>query len=229
MGPSGQLARLLARHFTVFTYDRRGRGDSGDTAPYAVEREIEDIAALLDEAGGQAFVWGISSGAALALWRRPRQCGIRKLALYEAPFIVDGSRATTEDDWRRIDEAVATHRRSDAVRLFLEMVGVPRFVRAVMRLMPVGSKLRAMAHTLPYDGAIVRDHQRGQPLQAGRWAAVTVPVLVTDGGKSPAWMRHANRSLAAALQNAQYHTLAGQTHLLQPKVHAPVLVAFFRA
>src|SRR6202521_802997 len=104
MGQSGQLAELLAQHFTVFTHDRRGRGASGDTAPYAVEREVEDIAALLGEAGGAAFVWGTSSGAALALEAANRLAGIEKLALYEAPFIVDDGRSTTQDQWVRIGE-----------------------------------------------------------------------------------------------------------------------------
>jgi pimeloyl-ACP methyl ester carboxylesterase len=227
-GESGELAELLAQHFTVFTYDRRGRGDSGDTAPYSVEREVEDIAALLGEAGGAAFVWGLSSGAILALEAANRLSGIKKLALYEAPFIVDDSRSTTEDDWVRIDEAVAADRRSDAVKFFLKAVGVPGFVIAVMRLMPVWSKLKAVAHTLPYDGAIVRDNQRGKPLPASRWASLTVPALVMDGGKSPAWMRHANRSLATVLPNAEYRTLEGQTHMLKPKAHAPMLVEFFK-
>ncbi len=228
MGQSGQLAELLARHFTVFTYDRRGRGGSGDTAPYAVEREVEDIAALLSEAGGAAFVWGMSSGAVLALEAANRLSGIKKLALYEAPFIMDDSRSTTEDDWVRIGEAVAADRRSDAVKLFLKSVGVPAFFIALMSLMPMWSKLKAIAHTLPYDGAIVRENQRGKPLPANRWASVTVPALVMDGGKSPAWMRHANRSLASVLPNAQYCTLEGQTHMLKPKAHTPMLVEFFR-
>jgi pimeloyl-ACP methyl ester carboxylesterase len=228
MGQGGQLAELLAQHFTVFTYDRRGRGDSGDTAPYAVEREVEDIAALLSEAGGAAFVWGMSSGAVLALEAANRLSGIKKLALYEAPFIVDDSRSTTEDDWIRIGEAVALDRRNDAVKLFLKSVGVPGLFIAVMQLMPVWSELKAVAHTLPYDGAIVRDNQRGNPLPASRWASVTVPTLVVDGGKSPAWMRHANRSLATVLPNAQYRTLGGQTHMLKPKAHAPLLVEFFK-
>src|SRR5713226_2092996 len=129
MGQSAQLAQLLAPHFTVFTYDRRGRGESRDTAPYAVEREVEDIAALLGEAGGAAFVWGMSSGAVLALEAAIRLRGIKKLALYEAPFIVDDTRPTTEDDWDRISAAVAADRRSDAVKLFLKSVGVPGFVR----------------------------------------------------------------------------------------------------
>jgi pimeloyl-ACP methyl ester carboxylesterase len=229
MGQSGQLAELLAQHFTVFTYDRRGRGASGDTAPYAVEREVEDIAALLGEAGGAAFVWGTSSGAALALEAANRLSGIRKLALYEAPFIVDDTRPTTENGWDRISGAVAVDRRSEAVKLFLKLVGVPGFVRLLMPLMiPVWSKLKAVAHTLPYDGAIVRDNQRGKPLSAGRWASVTIPVLVMDGGNSPVWMRHANRALASVLPHAQCRTLVGQTHMLKPKAHAPILVEFFK-
>src|SRR5438093_12458198 len=116
-----KLAPRLARDFTVFMYDRRGRGDSGDTAPYAVEREVEDLEALVNEAGGAAFVWCTSSGAALALEATSRLSGIKKLALYEAPFIVDDSRPTTEDDWVRINEAVAAGRRSEAVTLFLKV------------------------------------------------------------------------------------------------------------
>jgi pimeloyl-ACP methyl ester carboxylesterase len=228
MGQSGQLAELLAEHFTVFTYDRRGRGGSGDTTPYAVEREVEDIAALLSEAGGAAFVWGTSSGAVLALEAANRLSGIKKLALYEAPLIVDDCRSMTADDWVRIGAAVAADRRSDAVKLFLKLVGVPGFFIALMRLLPMWSKLKAVAHTLPYDGAIVKENQRGQPLPASQWASVTVPTLVMDGGKSPVWMRHANRSLASILPNAQYRTLEGQTHMLKPKVHAPMVVEFFK-
>jgi pimeloyl-ACP methyl ester carboxylesterase len=229
MGQSGQLAELLAPHFTVFTYDRRGRGASGDTLPYAVEREVEDIAALLSEAGASAFVWGTSSGAVLALEAANCLSGIKKLALYEAPFIVDDTRPTTEDGWDRISGAVAADRRSDAVKLFLKLVGVPGFVRALMPLMiPMWLKLKAVAHTLPYDGAIVRDSQRGKPLPANRWASVTIPALVMDGGNSPAWMRHANRSLASVLPNARYQTLQGQTHMLKPKAHTPILVKFFK-
>jgi pimeloyl-ACP methyl ester carboxylesterase len=228
MGESGQMAALLAPYFTVFTYDRRGRGGSSDTSPYAVEREIEDIAALLSEAGSAAFLWGMSSGAVLALEATNRLPGIKKVALYEAPFIVDDSRSTIEADWVRIGDAVTADRRSDAVKLFLKSVGAPAFFIVLMRLMPMWSKLKAVAHTLPYDGAIVRDNQRGKALPANRWAFVTVPTLVMDGGKSPAWMRRANQSLAASLANAQYRTLEGQTHMLKPKAHAPMLVEFFK-
>src|ERR1700730_9852903 len=141
LGQSGHLARLLAPHFAVFTYDRRGRGESGDTAPYAVEREIEDIAALLSEAGETAFLWGMSSGAVPALEAAGRLPGLKKVAVYEARFIVDASRSTTEEAWIRIGEAVAAGRRAAAVTLFLQAVEVPRLFTALMRLSPVWSKL----------------------------------------------------------------------------------------
>ena len=227
MGQAGQLAELLAPYFTVITYDRRGRGASGDLAPYAVDREIEDIAALLNEAGGAACLWGMSSGAVLALEAARRLTGIKKLALYEAPLIVDESRSPTENQWAQISEAVATGRRGDAVAVFLEMVGVPRLFVGLMRLSPTWSKLKAIAHTLPYDGALVQDHQMGRPLSAERWALVTAPTLVMDGGRSPRWMRNGNRALASVLRNAQYRTLDGQTHMLRPKAHTPALVEFF--
>jgi pimeloyl-ACP methyl ester carboxylesterase len=227
LGQSGQLAKLLAAHFTVITYDRRGRGESGDTAPYAVEREVEDIAALLREAGGSAYLWGMSSGAVLALEAARRLNGIKKLALYEAPLIVDDSRSTTEAQWAHIRAAAAAGRRSAAVTGFLQMVGVPRVFIALMRLSPIWSKLKAIAHTLPYDVAIVQDYQRGKPLPPQRWGLVTVPTLVTDGGKSPQWMRRGNHALSRALPNAQYRTLGGQTHMLNPQTHAPTLVEFF--
>ncbi|HEY0800867.1 MAG TPA: alpha/beta hydrolase [Steroidobacteraceae bacterium] len=230
MGQSGKLAELLEPHFTVFTYDRRGRGASGDTAPYSVEREVEDLAALVIEAGGNAYVWGMSSGGALALEAARRLSGIRKLGLYEVPFIVDNTRSSTEGDWERIGAAIAAGRRSEGVKLFLKSVGVPGFFRLLMPLMrPVWRKLKAVAHTLPYDGAIVSDNQRGKPLPADRWACVSAATLVMDGGKSPAWMRNGNQALAAILPNAQHRTLQGQTHLLKPKAHLPALVEFFRS
>ena len=228
LGPSRPLAKLLAQHFTVFTYDRRGRGDSGDTAPYAVEREVEDIEALINEAGGAAFAWGVSSGAALVLEATNRLTSIKKVALYEAPFIVDDSRPATTDDWVRIKEAVRANRRNDAVKFFLKAVGLPAFFIALMRLMPVWSKLKAVAHTLPYDGALVQDNQRGKPLPTNRWTCVTVPTLVMDGGKSPGWIRQANRSLATVLPNAKHCTLDGQTHMVNAPAHAPTLVEFFK-
>jgi len=226
-GPMAKLVPLLTPHFTVFTYDRRGRGDSGDTKPYAVEREVEDIDALIKEAGGSAFVYGVSSGAALALEAANSGLAIERLVLYEAPFIVDDARSPIPEDFlTRLNDLVAKDRRGDAVRLFMKLVGMPAIMVWLMRFMPAWSKLRAVAHTLPNDITIVKDYQRGEPLPAAHWASVTVPTLVVDGGKSPVWMRHGMQELAEVLPNAEYRTLEGQTHMLKPKAIAPVLTEF---
>jgi pimeloyl-ACP methyl ester carboxylesterase len=229
-GPSGPVAELLQERFTVFTYDRRGRGESGNTAPYAVEREIEDVAALLAEAGGSAMLLGVSSGAVLALEAASRLPGVTRLALYEAPLIVDDTHAPLPANFlTRLNEAVASDRRSDAVRMFLTLVGVPGFGIAIMRLMPVWKKLTAVAHTLPYDITIVEPHQHGKPVTAERWSRATIPTLAIDGGKSPAYMRNGMRALAGVLPNATYRTLPGQTHMVNAKVVVPVVTEFFSA
>lgn len=229
-GPSQPMAAALADHFTVFTYDRRGRGDSGDTSPYDVQREVDDLEAVIREAGGQAFVFGVSSGAALALEAASRGVPMRKLALYEAPFFVDDSRPALPDDFvPTMNAALAAGRRADAVKMFMKLVGVPGVFIMMMRLMPAWPKLTAVAHTLPYDLAIVGPYQKGRPLPATRWTGATLPTLVMDGGKSPVWMRNATRSLAAVVPNATYRTLEGQTHMVKPKALAPPLVEFFRA
>jgi pimeloyl-ACP methyl ester carboxylesterase len=227
-GPMTELAKLLASSFTVYTYDRRGRGESGDTQPYAVEREVEDIEALINHAGGEAHVFGISSGAALALEAANRGLAIKRLVLYEAPFIVDDTRTPIPDDYlARLNALLAANRRGDAIKLFMKLVGVPSFFIALMRLMPAWKKLKAIAHTLPYDITIVQDNQRGKPLPAGSWASATVPTLVVEGGKSPAWMRNAMRELADLLPNANLRTLEGQTHMVKAQKLAPVLQEFF--
>jgi pimeloyl-ACP methyl ester carboxylesterase len=229
-GPAGPVAARLAEHFTVFTYDRRGRGDSGNTLPYAIDREVEDLAALIAEVGGQAMLCGASSGAVLALETASRGLGVTKLALYEAPLIVDASHAPIPPDFlARLEQAVADDRRSDAVRMFLGLVGVPSFGIAVMRLMPVWRKLTAVAHTLPYDITLVEPNQHGLPLPSGHWSGATMKTLAIDGGKSPAYLRNGMRALAAVLPNATYRTLPGQTHMINAKALVPALVAFLRA
>jgi pimeloyl-ACP methyl ester carboxylesterase len=228
-GPSASLAAALAEHFTVFTYDRRGRGDSGDTAPYAIAREVEDIDAIITEAGGNAFVYGASSGAALALEAASRGLAIRKLALYEAPFIVDDTHPPIPDGFlMQLHQAIAAGRRGDAVKRFMKLVGVPAVFVTLMRLLPAWSKLTAVAHTLPYDITLVQDQEKGTPLPATKWAGATMPTLVMDGGKSPKWMRNAMRALAQVLPNAKYRTLEGQTHMINAKAHVPPLVEFFK-
>jgi len=230
------LAAALAPHFTVFAYDRRGRGDSGDTAPYAVEREVEDIDVLINEAGGLAFVFGHSSGAVLALEAaRLLLSKIKKLALYEPPFIIDDSRPPAPKDYAlHLKELVSSGHRDKAVEYFMTEVGSPPEMVAQMRQSPMWPGLEALAHTLAYDVTIVGDTQRGDPLPLRKWAGVTVPTLVMDGTvflgseERHVFMRHGAQELANILPHAQRRILEGQDHGPADDVLVPVLVEFFK-
>lgn len=230
-GPATPLAEALAPHFTVHTYDRRGRGESGNAPGYAPQREVEDLAALVKQAGGSAAVYGISSGAALALEAARTGLAITRLALYEAPFIVDATREPAPADFlAQFERLIAKDRRADALKLFLGPgVGVPAPVIAMMRLTPAWKGLKAVAHTLPYDMALLDGYQLGNPLPSGRWDSVAVPTLVAAGSKSPAWMQNAMRQLAERLPNAEHETLPGQDHMIKAPALAPVLARFFGA
>lgn len=218
------LAALLASRFTVFNYDRRGRGDSGDAAPYAVEREVEDIEALIDEAGGSAFLYGTSSGAALALEAAASGLAITKLALWEPPFILDESRRPPVDTAKTYTELVSAGRRGDAVEYFMaKVVGLsPEFVAAA-RNAPFWAAQEALAHTLAYDATIMGDYS----LPTERAAAVTAPTLVIDGGASFAGMGESAQALADALPDGQRRTLEDQEHNVDPNALTPVLEEFF--
>jgi pimeloyl-ACP methyl ester carboxylesterase len=229
-GPSRPLAAELADRFTVYTYDRRGRGQSGDTAPYAVEREVEDLEAVIDAAGGAAHVYGISSGAVLALEAAAHGAAIESLVLYEPPFIVDDSRAPLPDDYLpQLEHLIAADRRGDAVRLFMRQVGVPAAFVALMRLMPAWRKLKAAAPTLRYDATVMGATQSGRPLPAHRWRDATVPTLVITGGKSEPWMHRGNEQLAELLADAEHTVLDGQNHMVKAKALAPLLASYFAA
>jgi len=223
------LATLLSERCAVFVYDRRGRGSSGDAEPYAVEREVEDLAAVLEVAGGRAGVYGHSSGAVLALEAASRGLEIERLALYEPPFVVDDSRPPLPSDYvARLTDLVAGDRRGDAVEYFLTTGAAARAdTVASMRSAPFWPAMEAMAHTLAYDGAIMDGTMSGRPLQAERWATVTMPTLVMDGGASPEWARNAARELATVLPDARQVTLEGQTHGVTDEAIAPVLEEFF--
>lgn len=219
------LAKLLEEHFTVFTYDRRGRGDSGDTAPYALDREIEDLEALIKEAGGSASVFGYSSGATLSLKAAAHGLAITKLALYEPPLLVDDSRPRPPEDMAaQLAGLIAAGRRGEAVELFqTEVVGIPFEVVAQLRHAPFRPALEDMAHTLVYEMTIIGDLSVPTELAA----SVAIPTLVMDGGDSPAFMRNGGQALVDALPNGQYRSLSGQTHDIVPGVLAPVLEEFF--
>jgi pimeloyl-ACP methyl ester carboxylesterase len=216
-GPMPALAARLTDHFTVYRYDRRGRGASGDTLPYAVDREIEDLVALVAHAGGSAFACGISSGGALVL--RSAAAGVpwRRLALFEVPYT--GAKG---DYSAELAGLLAAGRRGDAVARFMTQVGMPAEVVSGMRGSPAWPAFEAIAPTLGYDDAVLGDGS--VPAEAG---AVKVPTLVLDGGASPASLRDASAALAAAVPDAEHGTLPDQTHDVSADALAPVLIDFF--
>jgi pimeloyl-ACP methyl ester carboxylesterase len=230
-GPNGALATELADRFSVVTYDRRGRGDSTDRAPYEVAREVEDLAALIDAVGGAASLYGISSGGALALDAAAHGLPVTRLAVYEVPMVADDSRPPLPDGYEeRMTRLVDEGRRADAVRMFMrDGVGLPAIAVAMMRLMPAWSTLKQLAHTLPYDTALTADLQHGCPPPSDRWGDVDPPTAVICGGKSPDWMQHGMHALADTLPNATHHTLEGQTHIVKAKALAPLVTEVLTA
>ncbi|MFJ6633183.1 alpha/beta fold hydrolase [Streptomyces sp. NPDC091376] len=217
------LASLLAHRFSVISYDRRGRGGSGDTAPYAVEREVEDLAAVVEEAGGSVSVHGTSSGGALALEAAAAGLPMVQLSVYEPPFVTDpAGREATAAHRARLEDLLARDRRGDALELFLTDVLAPG-VLGGLRRSPLWAELEALAHTLVYDHAVLGDAR----VPAERLREVTARVMVVDGGASPSWQRETVRAVSEALPRGRHRTLTGQTHEVAPHVLAPVLEGFF--
>ncbi|HXV96882.1 MAG TPA: alpha/beta hydrolase [Anaerolineae bacterium] len=226
-GPSGPLAARLARDFTVYTYDRRGRGKSSDTLPYVVEREIEDIEALIEEAGGSVYLYGISSGAVLALKAAAKlgPAKVPKLALYQAPL--DSGDDKAKQDFaqytQRMAELLEANKRSDAVAYFLADM-MPAEMLEDMRHSPEWPIMEALAPTLAYDNAVMGDGSL--PTEAAK--AAPMPSLVLDGSESPTFFHEAAEALAKAMPHVQRKTLEGQTHMVSPEALAPVLEEFFK-
>jgi pimeloyl-ACP methyl ester carboxylesterase len=223
-GPMRPLAALLHDSFTVYTYDRRGRGESSDTPPYAVAREVEDLQALIAQADGEAYVYAISSGAALALATAAAGPGVTKLALYEPPFMAeveDGSRI--KQYTQRLSELLAAGRKGDAVALFMTNVGIPAEAVAGMRAQPGWGTFEAIAPTLAYDDQVLGDGSVPRDLAS----TIAVPALVLAGGAGPQSLQQAAKATADALPKAEHRTLDGQTHDVAPDALAPVLVEFF--
>jgi pimeloyl-ACP methyl ester carboxylesterase len=225
-GPMRPLAALLRGDFTVYTYDRRGRGESSDTTPYAVAREVEDLQALIARAGGEAYLYALSSGAALALTAAAAGPQITRLALYEPPFMAeaeDGARI--KEYTERLNGLLDAGRKGDAVALFMTNVGIPAESVAGIRTQPGWAMLEAIAPTLAYDDEVLGDGRVPRDLAR----AIAVPALVLAGGASPQSLQQAAKATADALATAEHRTLDGQTHDVAPDVLAPVLVEFFGA
>ena len=223
-----ELARLLAAGgLTVINYDRRGRGESGDTLPYAPEREFEDLEALVAEAGGEAHVFGMSSGAVLAVEAAARGVAISRLVMYEPPLRVDSSGPPPAPDYvETIEGIIADGEPGDAMAYFMAMVGQPEDEIAAFRETPIFAAFVAVEHTLAYDGRIMAPYSLGEPIPPGQWSAALQPTLVIDGGDSPDWFHNAAQAAADALPNGERRTVPGQTHSFEPEALAPVLVDF---
>jgi pimeloyl-ACP methyl ester carboxylesterase len=230
-GPMQGLSELLAPHFTVYTYDRRGRGESTDKQPYALDREIEDIAALIGAAGGSAYVYGISSGACLVLEAAARPGSqMSRIALYEPPYNATPSSLQQWKDYRQqLSQALAESRRGDAVVLFMKLVGTPDDAVNGMRQSPMWPMFESVAPTLAYDAAAMGD-ARTAPLERAK--KISAAALVMDGGANLAFMpfmHESAASLANVIPGAQHRTLEGQTHDVKAEVIAPVLIEFFKS
>ena len=225
-GPATKVASVLAQHFTVFTYDRRGRGESGDTASYSIEREIEDFQAIANEAGAPPFAVGISSGGALILQAVARGAGVKKMALYEPPYAANANAKSAEAIKNRLQSFVSAGDRGGAVSFFMtDVFGAPRaFVVAMPFLVPNAWKRnKLVANTLLYDLTIIS----GRSVLQEKRSAISVPTLVVGGEKSPMELHNAVQAVAAALPDAESRFLAGQDHNISSRALAPVLVEFF--
>jgi pimeloyl-ACP methyl ester carboxylesterase len=223
---AGPLAEVLAPHFTVYAYDRRGRGDSGGEQPYAPEREIDDLAAVIEEAGGTAYVLGHSSGAALALDAAGAGLPIAKLAAYEPPFIVDDSRPSLDSTMPdRMTALIAAGDRDAAFECWMvNTAGQTPESLNTWRGTPPWQEMTSIVHTTLNDLAIMSGRMSGRPLPSGAWPHATMPVLVIDGELSPPFMHSAAAAVAAALPNAHRRTIADAAHGATPEQLAPVLV-----
>jgi pimeloyl-ACP methyl ester carboxylesterase len=226
-GPATELATQLAQHFTVFTYDRRGRGESGDTGPYTVEREIDDLRSVAKEAGEAPYFLGISSGGALILQAVASGVGVKEIALYEPPYLAgDNGPHSFEDARNRLQSLVLAGDRGGAVSFFMtDVYGAPRaFVFAMPFLMPNAWKRnKLVVHTLPYDLTILDDRS----VLNERSSSISVPTLVIGGEKSPKVLRDAVTAVAKALPSGQSRFLSGQDHNISSRALAPVLCEYF--
>lgn len=214
----------LAKSFTVHDYDRRGRGESGDTKPFSVQKEIDDLRAVCEAAGGNPFVWATSSGAALALEAAAAGVPMRMLAAHEPPYMVGEHAAKFDRAYEaKVTRLVAEGKRSDAVALFMRTVGVPAPMVWVMRLMPFWKKATAVAHTLPYDAACMS----GFDAPDKRLREIRVPTVVLVGDKTPKSLQDAAEHVARTIPGATKRVLAKQNHGVKPEALRPALVEAF--
>jgi pimeloyl-ACP methyl ester carboxylesterase len=221
-----KLAKMLASQFTAITYDRRGRGQSTDTAPYSPQCEVDDLAALIAAVGGPVCLYGHSSGAAVALNAAIElRKQVKRLAIYEAPYaLTSDARNAAKKYHLTLKKLLASGRNGDAVVLFIRSVGVSDKQIQALKRMAMWRGLERLAPTLAYDSQVLGE---GHSLPAARLSRVVTKTLVMHGGSGAPAMRDAARAISEAIPKAQLRTLAGQTHGVSPKAIAPVLQEFF--
>jgi pimeloyl-ACP methyl ester carboxylesterase len=216
------LAGKLMHRFTVYTYDRRGRGESSDTKPYAVEREIEDLGALIELAGGKAYLYGVSSGAALTLQAAAKlgPLQVPKLAVYDTPY--GQAERDFNEQKARINQLVQTGKPGDAAAFFFSAIGTPPQVLEDMKQSPDWANMSRMDFTLAYDYAVLGNGEVPETVKR-----IAAPTLVMEGEKSLPFMHATADRIAELVPNAQRKTLKGQAHQAAPDVVAPLLTEFF--
>jgi pimeloyl-ACP methyl ester carboxylesterase len=222
--PIKQDVKAFAQAFTVYNYDRRGRGQSDDTQPWTLQKEIDDIEAIADAAGGQVLLYGHSSGAVLALEAALALQGkVAKIAVYDASYIADVSE---KPEYQTLEDTVQSHlkagKNAKALRTFMQGIGMPAFLAALMPLFPGWQHMKRLAPTLIYDINLTKDVP---PLQ--RLSTIPVPVLVLSGSKNPPVITNVHRMLAANIPGNTSEIIQGQDHLVSAKVLLPRLTAFF--
>jgi len=216
----------LARDFTVFDYDRRGRGESGDTKPYAVTREVEDLRAVCEAGGGRPYVAATSSGAALALEAAASGVPMKMLAAHEPPYMVGNPKDAPDPDYeQKMNELIARGKRDEAVRYFMRTVGVPGPFVLAMRFMPFWKEAVAAANTLPYDAAVMN----GFAFPEGRLREIRVPTVVLVGGSTTPTLRSGADATARTVPGATERVIPNQNHGVKPAALRPVLVESFHA
>jgi len=228
-GANVKLPQHLTDHFEVITYDRRGRGDSGNSHLYQIEKEFEDLQAIINKIEGQPFVYGISSGAALALEAAKAGLNFKKLIVFEAPYITDNSRSPLPENYLpNIQKLIKEKKDAETVKYFMKTgIGLPSFAVWMMQWMPAWKKMKQIAPTLEYDTLMLRDYGSGKALNKKDWESIQMPVLVISGTKSEQWSQNAMKQLSEVLPNGKHLDLVGQNHLVNPKVLAPHLIKFF--
>lgn len=228
-GPNPALARRLQDKFTVYTYDRRGRSESGDTLPYEPVREIEDLSTLVREIGEPPFLYGISSGAALVLDALQKGLRAKKVAVYEAPFITDSQGPRIPRDFlSRIEQSLNQGQPDRALTSFFQQgIGLSPFVIRLMKWFPAWKSLKKLAHTLPYDLRILGHENQGNPLPLTRWNQVQIPTLVMAGSQSPAWMKNSMKEWSEILPQGSYEVLKGQDHRVSAAAMSRALQSWF--